>query len=43
MSQLTGGCGYDAEAIRSRLQTRGILPLLAMRSTKHGSGLGTWR
>ncbi len=25
------------------LRTRGILPLLAMRRTKHGSGLGTWR
>ena len=29
--------------IRSGLRTRGILPLLAMRRTKHGSGLGTWR
>jgi hypothetical protein len=33
----------DAEAIGSGLRTRGILPLLAMRRTKHGSGLGTWR
>src|SRR5712692_2029143 len=37
-----GDRGYDAEAIRSGLRTRGILPLLAMRRTKHGSGLGTW-
>jgi transposase len=40
---VVGGRGYDAEAIRSGLRTRGILPLLAMRRTKHGSGLGTWR
>ncbi|MDE3179802.1 MAG: IS5 family transposase [Acidobacteriota bacterium] len=40
---VVGGRGYDSEAIRSGLRTRGILPLLAMRRTKHGSGLGTWR
>ena len=40
---VVGDRGYDAEAIRSGLRTRGILPLLAMRRTKHGSGLGTWR
>ena len=28
---------------QSGLRSRGILPLLAMRRTKHGSGLGTWR
>ena len=40
---VVGDRGYEAEAIRSGLRTRGILPLLAMRRTKHGSGLGTWR
>ncbi len=38
-----GDRGYDAESIRQRLRERGILPLLAMRNTKHGSGLGRWR
>jgi PAS domain S-box-containing protein len=40
---VVGDRGYDAEAIRSGLRTRGVLPLLATRRTKHGSGLGTWR
>jgi transposase len=35
--------GPNPTAIRSGLRTRGILPLLAMHRTKHGSGLGTWR
>ncbi|HEX8798486.1 MAG TPA: transposase, partial [Terriglobales bacterium] len=34
---------YDAEYIRHALRTRQILPQLAMRNTKHGSGLGRWR
>jgi transposase len=38
-----GDRGYDAEAIRQGLCERGILPLLAMRNTEHGSGLGRWR
>ena len=38
-----GNRGYDAEAIRRGLRARHILPLLAMRNTKHGSGLGRWR
>jgi|tagenome__1003787_1003787.scaffolds.fasta_scaffold20927180_1 transposase len=38
-----GDRGYDAAAIRSGLRARGILPLLAMRRTTHGSGLGVWR
>ena len=40
---VAGDRGYDAEAIRSGLRARRILPLLAMRRTTHGSGLGTWR
>lgn len=40
---VVGDRGYDAEAIRYGLRTRGILPLVARRRTKHGSGLGTWR
>jgi transposase len=38
-----GDRGYDAEAIREGLRERGIVPLLAMRNTEHGSGLGRWR
>jgi transposase len=37
-----GDRAYDAESIRQGLRARHILPLLAMRGTKHGSGLGTW-
>ena len=40
---IVGDRGYDAAAIRIGFRTRGILPLLAMRRTKHGSGLGRWR
>jgi hypothetical protein len=35
-----GDRGYDAAAIRRGLRTRHIVPLLAMRRTAHGSGLG---
>ena len=38
-----GDRAYDAEYIRSALRARQILPALAMRNTKHGSGLGRWR
>jgi transposase len=38
-----GDRGYDAKAIRHGLRTRHILPVLAMRRTRHGSGLGRWR
>jgi transposase len=38
-----GDRGYDAAAIRRGLRARHILPLLAMRRAKHGSGLGRWR
>jgi len=38
-----GDRGYDAASIRGGLRTRHILPLLAMRRTKNGSGLGQWR
>jgi hypothetical protein len=38
-----GDRGYDAAAIRRGLRARHILPLLAMRRTTHGSGLGQWR
>ena len=40
---MLGDRGYDAAAIRHGLRARHILPLLAMRRTKHGSGLGRWR
>ena len=38
-----GDRGYDAESIRQGLRVRHIVPLLAMRNTGHGSGLGRWR
>jgi transposase len=38
-----GDRAYDAENIRRTMRARRILPLLAMRSTRHGSGLGRWR
>src|SRR6266851_3639996 len=38
-----GDRAYDAEVIRLGLRARHILPLLAVRGTKHGSGLGRWR
>ncbi len=34
---------YDAETVRRTMRARGILPLLAMRNTRHGSGLRRWR
>jgi transposase len=40
---ILGDRAYDAEPIRQGLRTRHILPLLAMRRTTHGSGLGQWR
>ncbi len=40
---VVGDRGYDAEAIRLRLRARRIVPLLAKRTTEHGSGLGRWR
>src|ERR1700736_2925012 len=38
-----GDRGYDSEPIRQGLRARHIVPLLAMRNTAHGSGLGRWR
>lgn len=38
-----GDRAYDAEVIGHGLRARHILPLVAMRYTKHGSGLGRWR
>lgn len=40
---MLGDRGYDAESIRRGLRGRGILPLLAMRNTEHGTGLRRWR
>ena len=40
---MLGDRAYDAQYIRHALRTRQILPRLAMRNTKHGSGLGRWR
>ena len=41
--RVLGDRGYDAAAIRRGLRARHIEPLVAMRRTKHGSGLGRWR
>ena len=38
-----GDRGDDAAAIRRGLRARQIVPLLAVRRTSHGSGLGRWR
>ena len=35
--------GYDAGTVRQGLRHRAIRPLVAMRCTAHGSGLGRWR
>ena len=43
LDSLLGDRAYDAEYIRYALRARQILPLLAIRNTKHGSGLGQWR
>ena len=40
---LLGDRAYDAEEIRRTMRARGILPLLAMRNTRHGTRLGRWR
>jgi transposase len=40
---VVGDRGYDATAIRQGLRARHIVPLVAMRRTTHGSGLGVWR
>ena len=41
--RLQGDRGFDDEADRELLRRRGIIPLLAKRRTKHGSGLGKFR
>jgi transposase len=38
-----GDRAYDAESIRRGLRARHIVPLLAVRRTQHGSGLGGFR
>jgi len=35
--------GYDSEAHRQQLRSRGIEPVIAKRNTSHGSGLGRFR
>ncbi len=41
--RLQGDRGYDAEPVRQGLRGLGITPVLAARSTEHGSGLGVFR
>jgi transposase len=40
---ILGDRAYDARKIRRALRARHISPLLAMRNTENGSGLGRWR
>ena len=40
---MLGDRAYDAEKLRRALRARGVVPLLAMRNTENGSGLGRWR
>ncbi|CQR59428.1 Putative transposase for insertion sequence element IS402 [Streptomyces leeuwenhoekii] len=35
--------GYDHDIYRDRVRDRGILPAIARRGTRHGTGLGTYR
>jgi transposase len=41
--QLVGDRGYDYPSHRRQLRERGIKPVIARRSTEHGSGLGRFR
>jgi transposase len=41
--RILGDRAHDAENIRRAPRVRNILPLLAMRNTENGSGLGGWR
>jgi transposase len=41
--RLQGDRGYDSEPLRQVLRWLGITPILAARSTEHGSGLGVYR
>jgi transposase len=40
---MLGDRAYDAEKLRRALRARDVVPLLAMRNTENGSGLGRWR
>jgi transposase len=41
--QLVADRGYDYTGYRRQLRQRGIKPVIARRSTEHGSGLGRYR
>ena len=41
--RLVADCGYDHDKYRRELWRRGVKPVIARRSTEHGSGLGRWR
>src|SRR5436190_2311013 len=41
--RLPGDRGYDSEPVRQLLRWLGITPVLAAKSTEHGSGLGVFR
>ena len=40
---LYGDRGYDHDRYRKQVRAAGIKPVIARRSTAHGSGLGTYR
>ncbi len=35
--------GYDHDIYRDQVRARGIVPAIARRGTRHGTGLGTYR
>lgn len=35
--------GYDHDIYRDQVRDRGIVPVIARRNTRHGTGLGTYR
>ncbi|MFF7392483.1 transposase [Streptomyces scabiei] len=40
---LFAGRGYDHDIYRDQVRERGIVPAIARRGTRHGTGLGTYR
>ena len=41
--QVYADCGYDHDKYRRQVRKAGITPVIARRSTEHGSGLGVHR
>src|SRR5690348_16227259 len=43
LGKLYAGRGYGHDKYRTKVRERGITPVIARRSTEHGSGLGAYR